>query len=399
MIFALHWWGFIEKYKKWIRPAVFENVRKIMTCRSPELGFHLYGCPGCGKLKIIPHSCKSRFCPVCGKIATDKWAQGVLNDLLDVHYHHLVLTVPWELRPIMLMNRKITFDVLFKAAIKSISDWAKMRWNMRMGIIAVLHTFGGDLKFHPHIHLIVTGGGLSIDGDKWIELDPKFLMPHSGLKKRWRYNVVKMFGKLHKKGKLRFPKSSSYLKEIKCFNGLMSKIYKYMWYAFIGASLLDPTASVQYIGRYTKRAVLAEYRITYYDEKIIRFRFKDYAQGKTSYKTLSIFSFIRRIIQHIPDKWFRMIRHAGIFSNRWKSRYMPVARKLIGQKGSDTSVKDNNSSPNWRARQIDYTGKDPLYCDRCKQPMRFIGAFFGAHYRLNMIWSVSISQRLFYKPG
>ena len=201
-IFANHWDEFFKQNKKWIRPVIIETINKILACRTPILGCHIYQCPECGKIKIIPHSCKSRFCPSCGKYATDKWANSILNELLDVPYHHIVLTLPYQFRSIIAWNRRICFNILFKAANLALQQWAEDTKNMRMGIIAVLHTFGNDIKWNPHIHLIVTGGGLSLDGEKWIETDTKFFRDVNGLKKQWRYWVIKLFKKAHKKKRI-----------------------------------------------------------------------------------------------------------------------------------------------------------------------------------------------------
>jgi hypothetical protein len=392
-IFRQHWWPFFNQYRKWIRPVVIDTVRKVMNCRTHILGFHLYECKSCNHRLIVPHSCKSRFCPVCGKVYTDKWASEILNNLIDVSYHHLVFTIPWELRLIALLNRKLVFNILFKASVKSIQDWATSQAGMRMGIICVLHTFGSQLTFHPHIHVIVTGGGLSLDGTRWIATDPKFLMPHMGLKKRWRYNVVSLLRKAHKKGQLRFNQKTNYLKEYKSFNSILNKIYQYTWYVFIGASLLDPSVSVKYIGRYTKRAVLAEYRITYCDEKIIRFRYKDYADNSESkYKTLSIYGFMARLIRHIPDEKFPMIRHCGIFANRYKAQYLSTVRELLGQADNN----ETTSTPDWRQRQMDLTGKDPLICPNCHIEMTLVGILSGSHEHLKQIWD-SVFNKL--EPG
>jgi len=173
------------------------------------------------------------------------------------------------------------------------------------------------------VNLIVTGGGLSLDGKRWIETEPKFLMHHAGLKKRWKYQVTTRMKKAHREGQWRFPKSKGFLKQYPCFASMLNKLWNLTWYAYIGASLLDPRFSVTYIGRYRKRAVMAEYRITYYDGKIIRFSYKEYAEGgKTSFMTLKVHTFIGRLIRHIPDKDFPMIRYAGVFSNRWKQHYL-----------------------------------------------------------------------------
>ena len=152
--------------------------------------------------------------------------------------------------------------------------------------LIVIHTFGADMKFHPHIHLIVTGGGLSLNGKRWIKTDPRFLMHHGGLKKRWKYQITTRMKKAHSQGPWRFPKSNDFLKQYPCFAAMINKPWNLTWYAYIGASLLDPRFSTQYIGRYTKRAVMAEYRIIYHDGKIVRFSYRDYAEGgKTRYMT------------------------------------------------------------------------------------------------------------------
>jgi hypothetical protein len=157
---------------------------------------------------------------------------------------------------------------------------------------------------------------------------------------------------------------------------MINKLWNITWYAYIGASLLDPRFSVQYIGRYTKRAVMAEYRITYYDCKIVRFSYKDYAEGgKTSYMTLKVFTFIGRLIRHIPDKHFPMIRYAGLFSNRWKKQYLSQARIALNQPEPDNCVK--NTPPSWAERQTDHTGINPLVCPNCDEPLTLVGAFFG----------------------
>lgn len=385
-ILAAHWIQFVVQYKRWIRPVVFENVRKVLACRTPVLGCHVYQCKGCGHVELIPHSCKSRFCPACGKHATDVWANQALNRLLDVPYHHLIMAIPWQLRIVIIMNRQAGLNLLVQAASEAIQQWARDVKQMRMGILIVIHTFGADMKWHPHIHLIVTGGGLSLDGKRWIETDPRFLMHHGGLKKRWKYQITTRMKKAHRQGQWRFPKSKDFLKQYPCFAAMLNKLWHITWYAYIGASLLDPRFSVQYIGRYTKRAVMAEYRITYYDGEIVRFSYKDYAEGgKTSFMTLKVHTFIGRLIRHIPEKHFPMIRYAGLFSNRWKKQYLSQARVALNQSQPDGSNK--NTQPSWADRQIDYTGTDPLICPNCDQPLTFIGTFFGNWNKLQYLFN------------
>jgi hypothetical protein len=257
---------------------------------------------------------------------------------------------------------------------------------MRMGIVAVIHTFGSDIKWHPHAHLLVTEGGLSLDGKRWVRpYKLGWLMSEAGVKKMWRYHCVTAFRQAHRAGELRWEAKSAFLKKYPVFNKLLSNLYELTWYVHIGAALLDPRTTVRYIGRYTKRAVLAEYRITYYDEKVVRFSFRDYAQGgKTSYKTLPVLAFIGRLIRHIPDKNFKMVRHAGLFAPRWKGRHLEQARAALAQEAGRPvevapAVAEPTSMLSWRERRLAQGQQDPLACSDCKVEMELVGTVFGSH--------------------
>jgi len=380
-ILANHWDDFVASSRGWIRPVVLETVRKILACQTPALGCHVYRCP-CGETRVVPHSCKSRSCPRCGKLATDRWADGVLNDLLDVPYHHVIFAVPWQLRSVIAFNRSIGLNLIIRAACGCLKQWARDQHQMRMGIVAVLHTFGADLKWHPHIHLLVTEGGLSLDGSKWVRpYNLGWLINQAGLKKMWRYHCITAFRQAHREGAFRWPATSAFLKKFPCFNKMLSNLYEQTWYVHIGACLRDAEPTIRYIGRYTKRAVLAEYRITFYDEKVVRFRFKDYAQGgKTSYLTLPVLAFIGRLIRHIPDKHFKMVRYAGIFATRWKRRYLGQAREALAvESPSPGSSLTASSQLPWRERRLAREGKDPLQCQSCGQVMPLASKLFGKH--------------------
>jgi hypothetical protein len=330
-ILSAHWEDFFQSYRGWIRPVVITTVKKLRACRTPALGCHVYACPSGHGYVVVPHSCKSRFCPTCGKHATDRWADQVLNDLLDVPYHHLVLSPPWQLRPILAWNREVGLSLLVRAAHACFTQWAAEQHHMRMGLITVIHTFGADLKWHPHLHVLVTEGGLSLDAERWVQpYDLGWLMAHAGLKRMWRYHVIRAFRQAHRDGKLRMPQRSVFLRQFAGFERLLCKLYEVTWYAHIGACLKDPSASLRYIGRYTKRAVLAEYRITHYDRRTVRFAYRDYAQGsKTSFKTLPVLAFLGRLLRHVPDKGFKMVRYGGLFAPRWKRHYLEQARRAL----------------------------------------------------------------------
>jgi Putative transposase len=207
-------------------------------------------------------------------------------------------------------------------------------------------------------------------------------MAHGGLKRMWRYHVIRALRQAHREGRLRFPKKAAHWAEYPRFNSLLRRLYEIIWYAHIGVSLCDPRFTLGYIGRYTKRAVLAEYRITDYDPDrgLVRFAFRDYAQGgKTSYKTMPVLAFIGRLIRHIPDKHFKMVRYAGLFATRWR-QHLAHARAALGQSPSMPPATEETraSLPSWRERRL-AEGKDPLQCPICRIPLCFVRLVFGAH--------------------
>jgi hypothetical protein len=180
----------------------------------------------------------------------------------------------------------------------------------------------------------------------------------------------------HRRQLWRFPRSARFLSRYGCFSALLNRLWGLIWYAHIGASLLDPRFSVQYIGRYTKRAVLAEYRITFYDRRIVRFAFRDYAAGgRTSFATVTVNAFIGRLIRHIPGKYFPMVRYTGLFCNRWRQRYLTQARTAIGHTQSATP--SARQAACWAERQEQYTGTNPLFCPCCHTPMVLLLVLFG----------------------
>jgi hypothetical protein len=196
---------FREEHRGRIRPAGVENIRRMLACRTPELGFHLYRCPEDGTERVVAHSGKSRMCSSCGKVAADAWSQAVLNETLDVEYHPLVFSVPWQFRALALANRGPMLDILFRSAAAAILEWCATYRGLTPGLSEVIHTFGSDLKFHPHVHGIVTAGGLRLDGGRWEAQRGGYLMPEAGLQKRGRYQVTTRVGAALRAGEITMP--------------------------------------------------------------------------------------------------------------------------------------------------------------------------------------------------
>jgi len=310
-----NWQRFYKKHYKLIRDAIPWNIDKILNCRSRKLGFHKYQCPDCHHSITVPHSCKSRLCSSCGVLATNNWISSSLNDFLDVPYQHLIFTIPSQIRSLILANRNLLLNMLFKSASNTVLSWTKQNKSYIPGFIMVLHTFGADLKFNPHIHVLITCGGLSLDNSKWIS---NFHFPHLALKSIWRYQIINSLRTLFKKHSLSLPDKEIF-SDYTSFNNFLNALYQKTWFVHLGKSLSDASFTVRYIGRYTKRPVIAESRITSYDGQYVQFYFKDKATNQTFYPKLTVEEFIAHLIRHIPDKYFRQIRYAGIFASRVKS--------------------------------------------------------------------------------
>lgn len=390
-----NWQRFVEAHGDHIRPAVYENIRRMLACRTPQLGFHVYACPHCGQQRIVPHTCKSRLCASCGKPATDRWAQKVLNETLDVEYHHLVLSVPWQLRALTLSNRQQMLNILFRSAAAAIIPWCERYHDFTPGLIAVMHTFGADLKFHPHVHVLVTAGGLRRDGRRWVHRRGDYLMPEAGLKKRWRYQVTSRVNQAYRDGELTMPRLAGDRRRRLKLGMVMAAVLKLIWYVMIGTSLKQVGFAVSYIGRYTRRPVIAEGRILRFDAKWVIFRYKDYSQGgRQSVKKLPVFDFLARLIRHIPDKHFRMVRHYGIFATRVRGTKLAQARRLLRQPDPEPTP-----APTWRERHAARTGVDPLVCPRCRTPMELQGHYFGSVARLCQQFGLTPGERIDYRQG
>lgn len=369
-----NWDNFVAQYGSRIRPDVHYNVDKIFSCKTDSLGFHQYTCPECGYNKKVPHTCKSRFCSSCGKVAVDNWVQNSISKFPDIEYRHIVFSMPEQLRDLCLLNRELFLNALFKLAAHSIISWAKEQNNCIPGIISVLHTFGKDLKINPHIHIIVSCGGLFLDHSKWI---PFSFFPEKVLKARWKYNVISFLRTSFKKNQLKLTQHLNLFSTYPAFNSFLNMLYRrYIWYAHIGRKLSSLFFTIQYVGRYTKRPVIAETRISSYDGNSVSFWYDDKALQKKVYITLSIQDFIKRIVRHIPNKYFKQIRYFGIFAPRVKTKLCNIVTYLLNK-----NFEPSCSILSWRQRMTRQNGTDPLLCPVCNIPMKLSDIIFPSPIR------------------
>lgn len=299
-----NWDVYLYKHRDELRTVEMEEVEKMLRCE--DLGYRLYCCPGCGELKVVHFGCNSRVCTHCGKKFTDRWADSIARKMFDVKHRHVVLTIPEELRSVFYEDRTL-LKVLMDCAIRTVSDVIEWRLNYKAipGIVVVLHTYGKDMKFNPHLHCLVTEGGFKNNG-MWVDVN---YFPFKMLRRSWQYQLLTGLGKML---------------EDTCENrGFIDGLFKRYpegFYVRAKDTVNNKKGMVKYIGRYIRHPAVAESRIISYDGKEVIFWYKD-DDDIVHYVTMVVDEFIHAVIDHIPDKQFKTIRHYGVYSRGIKRKF------------------------------------------------------------------------------
>ena len=303
---------------------VFNSIR---NCGTKNLGYHICTCKDCGEEYFGYNSCRNRHCPMCQKYAREKWINNESSYLLDSKYFHIVTTIPYELNEIVMYNKKICYNILFKATSESILTLANdPKWlGAKVGITSILHTWGQTMEFHPHIHSIVTGGGLK--NSKWISCDKDYLFKVQVLgslfKKKFLYYLKHEFSNLVLKHDL---------KNTKKFNKFLESLYNKTWITYIEPPKGRPENVIEYIGRYSFRVAISNERIKSIDGGLITFEYKDYKDNsKIKEMTITAMEFIRRFMMHILPENFTKIKHYGLLSNKNKKKNIRFCKYLISK--------------------------------------------------------------------
>ena len=372
-IFKDNWDQFYYKFKSKIRDIIPITIDKTLKCNTKDAGFRAFYCDKCGFEKIVCFTCKSRFCNCCGKVATDNWIANALPKFINVKYRHITFTLPEEFRNIAMVNRKMFFNMMFKAAANAILEWAKSR-NFIPGIIAVIHSFGKELNFNPHIHILCTCGGLVLPKELW---NNEYFFPiENVIKPKWKYSIIKFLRTQFKNGKLDLPPEYQHLDSYSKFNTFLSSVYDKKWYVNIKLKLVNAEEAISYIGRYVKRPVIAESRIKYYDGEKIKFIYEDKETKQINDVWMSVDKFIGSLIRHIPDKHFRQIRYYGIYANSIRKKSKEIINKFFQK---DMSIKTLKAF-SWVERIYYQTGQNPIKCPKCKCYLTLSHINFGPKY-------------------
>lgn len=338
-------------------------MRAIEACRTEVLGGHLDVCPDCGFKRPSYNSCRNRHCPKCQSLAQARWIEQRIQRILPVHYFHVVFTLPAELRQLVRANRRLLFDLLFEAASQTLLELGDdpERLGGRLGITSVLHTWTRDLRFHPHLHCLVTGGGLDPEGQAWLPLRPRYLFPVKVLGALFRGKFLDGLRRLHQDHLLHLDGPAARLADPAAFARLLDTLYRTSWGVYAKRPFAGPEQVFRYLGRYTHRVALSNQRIQHIDEHGVRFATKD---GRSV--TLPPQTFIRRFLDHVLPSGFTKIRHFGLHASGNVGTKLAQARALLApvQPSSATPLATSLPLP-WQELVLQLTGVDPTRCPHC----------------------------------
>jgi hypothetical protein len=342
-----------------LQPLQRKAMRAIERCRTAALGGHVDVCTACGHERPSYNSCRNRHCPKCQALAQHKWLEARKRRILPTHHFHVVFTLPAQLRALAQQNPVLVYDLMFRAAADTLLELGQdpKRLGGRLGITAVLHTWSRSLAFHPHVHCIVTGGGLSRDGERWVASKVGYLFPVKVLAKLFRGKVLDGLRRLHDDRKLRLQGPLAQLSDPARFVALLDEMYRTAWVVYAKPPFGDATKVYAYLGRYTHRVGLSNARLRSVDDGGVCFATK---HGKTT--TLDPMEFCRRFLQHVLPHGFQKIRHYGLLSSAHAKTTLELARRLLG---ADQPFGDADDV-SWRARLFALTGVDLRLCPACK---------------------------------
>ena len=311
---------------------------KVMSavehCRTAALGGHVEACEDCGQWRIAYNSCRNRHCPKCQGAAARTWLAEREAELLPVGYFHVVFTLPAEVAAIAFYNKVLVYDLLFKAASETMLTIAADRKYLgaRIGITAVLHTWGSAMTHHPHVHMIVPGGGITPDGSRWISSRPAFLLPVRVLGKLFRRLFLARLVALHDAGRLGFFGALAHLADRQAFGRYLLPVRRKRWIVYAKPPFAGPEAVLAYLSRYTHRVAISNSRLIAFDETDVTFHYKDYRRDgcdRQQVMTLAVDEFIRRFLLHVLPRGFHRIRHYGLLAGGSRKMSIARARELL----------------------------------------------------------------------
>jgi hypothetical protein len=339
-------------------------LRAIERCRTAALGGHLERCDQCGHERNAYNSCADRHCPKCQSLARAKWLEKRQAELLECEYFHVVFTLPAELAALALQNKRQMYDLLFRATADTLQSIAAdpQHLGAQIGFFCILHSWGQTLNFHPHLHCVVPGGGISLDGSRWVACRPGFFLPVKVLSHRFRKLYLRYLEQTYAAGKLQFYGELQELSDPNSFARYLTPLIDSEWVVYAKAPFGGPDRVLDYLGRYTHRVAISNNRLEALKDGQVSFAYKDYKhEQRHKVMTISADEFLRRFLLHVLPDSFQRIRHYGLLGNRHRAENLGRCRELLAM-----PVPIPTPEHDYRERWQQLTGHDPLQCPQCR---------------------------------
>jgi len=368
--------AFIERSRKWICWKHVKVLLAIARCRTAALGGHLDECTRCGHRAISYNSCRNRHCPKCQAGARERWIAARQKELLPTRYLHVVFTLPRHLAPLVLQNKKILYDLLFRTSAETLLEVARdpKHLGAEIGFFSVLHTWSQKLQIHPHVHCVVPAGGLSPDHTRWVRSQERFFLPKPVLRKIFRGKFVDALKQAFQDGQLRFEGKLKLLAQPKTFAAWLRPLYRENWVVHLKRPFGGPEHVLRYLGRYTHRVAISNHRLVSFADDQVTFRWRDSAHNnEQKLVSLPLDKFLRRFLLHILPQGFVRIRHFGFLANRKRATLLPLCLHLLG------SLPEPQAEQNPSATE---DSSDSWPCPKCGGPMKIIEQLTAAEIQL-----------------
>lgn len=339
-------------------------LRAIEQCRTAALGGHLEQCDQCGHERNAYNSCANRHCPKCQSLARAKWLEKRQAELLPCEYFHVVFTLPEALAALALQNKRQMYDLLFRATAETLQSIGAdpKHLGAQLGFFCVLHSWGQTLIHHPHLHCVVPGGGISLDGSCWVACHPGFFLPVRVVMCRFRKLYLRYLKQTYAAGKLHFFGELQHLSDPRSFARYLAPLRKRKWVVYAKAPFGGPEKVLDYLGRYTHRVAISNNRLQELKDGQVTFTYKDYKhEQRRKVMTLPADEFLRRFLMHVLPDGFQRIRHYGLLGNRHRAENLARCRELLAM---PVPVPQPPGTYQERSQQL--TGLDPLQCPKCK---------------------------------
>jgi len=367
--------AFVERNRQWLSWKHIKVLLAIARCRTAALGGHLDECTRCGHRATISYnSCRNRHCPKCQTAARERWIAARQKELLPTRYVHVVFTLPHRLAPLVLQNKKVLYDLLFRASAETLLEVARdpRHLGAEIGFFIVLHTWSQKLGLHPHVHCVIPAGGLSLDHTQWVKSPSRFFLSIKVLRRVFRGKFVAGLLRAFQEGQLHFHGEMTLLGQPKTFAAWLRPLFRKDWVVYAKPPFGGPQYVLQYLGRYTHRVAISNHRLVSFVDGQVTFRWRDSAHdNEQKLLTLPVDKFLRRFLLHVLPKGFVRIRNFGFLANRRRAKLLPLCFHLLG---SPQQIKQELSTAN--------DPNHPRLCPKCGGPMMVIERLTAAEIQL-----------------